>query len=137
MEVKLCQCRLFLTLLGKKEAHLVIECLLQKGMASLAGFTAWGIIGLLQSQALGPLEYEAISTGVTWLLDNQLPDGSWYPEIWEGPLGGEDISVTYGFVKRVHRDALLVSDEPEDMLKKIKSYQAPIVEKWIGLKAKK
>jgi hypothetical protein len=63
----------------------------KKGMPSFAGFTAWGIIGLLQSQALGPLEYEAMSTGITWLLDTQLPDGSWNPEDWGGNMGGSDM----------------------------------------------
>jgi hypothetical protein len=63
----------------------------QKGMPSFAGFTAWGVIGLLKSQALGPFEYEAISTGISWLLDTQLPDGSWNPELWSGAMGGSDM----------------------------------------------
>ncbi|UCE36785.1 MAG: hypothetical protein JSW00_14905 [Thermoplasmata archaeon] len=61
----------------------------QKGLASLAGFTAWGVIGLLQYGVLGPFEQEAKTTGVEWLLDNQSADGSWYPI-------GEDIGLMGG-----------------------------------------
>ncbi len=53
----------------------------KKAMPSLAGFTAWAAIGLLQSGALGPLENEALETGVQWLLDNQSADGSWAPYV--------------------------------------------------------
>jgi hypothetical protein len=60
----------------------------KKGMNSIAGFTAWAIIGLLQSSSLGPLEHEALATGVQWLLDNQSDDGSWYPFALDGGMGG-------------------------------------------------
>ncbi|MEE9152118.1 MAG: C25 family cysteine peptidase [Thermoplasmata archaeon] len=56
----------------------------KKAMPSLAGFTAWAAIGLLQSGALGPLEIEALETGVQWLLDNQSADGSWAPYVIDG-----------------------------------------------------
>jgi hypothetical protein len=60
----------------------------QKGMPSLAGFTAWGVIGLLNSDNLGVYEMESLYTGVQWLLDNQSADGSWYPLAFDGVLGG-------------------------------------------------
>ncbi len=61
-----------------------------KGMSSIAGFTAWGIIGLLQSGVLSPSQYEALTTGVQWLLDNQSVDGSWNPFANDGMWGGGD-----------------------------------------------
>jgi hypothetical protein len=59
----------------------------QKGMPSIAGFTAWGIIGLLRSNAQGPYELEAIAGGVQWLIENQSVDGSWFPWAMEGNWG--------------------------------------------------
>ena len=55
-----------------------------KGMPSLAGFTAWGIIGLLQSDAFGAFENESLATGIQWLFDNQSLDGSWYAHAEDG-----------------------------------------------------
>ena len=42
-----------------------------------------------------------------------------------------DYSVDQLFVKRQHREMLLVSDEPDELLAQFDSYRAPAVEKWI------
>jgi hypothetical protein len=59
----------------------------RKGVASLAGFTAWAVIGLKQAGATGPYETDALYSGVQWLLDNQSADGSWFPYAFEGMMG--------------------------------------------------
>jgi hypothetical protein len=59
----------------------------RKGYPSLAGFTAWGVIGLIQSGALGPYEKEALYGGVDWLIANQSADGSWFPYAFDGMFG--------------------------------------------------
>ncbi len=41
-----------------------------------------------------------------------------------------DHSVSQGFIKRDHRDMLLVSDEPEDLLLRMDSFSMPEVGKW-------
>lgn len=46
-----------------------------------------------------------------------------------------DNAVTKGFMKREHREMLLVSDSPENLLTQMDSYIAPKVEKWVGFKA--
>lgn len=43
-----------------------------------------------------------------------------------------DNAVSMGFIKREHRDMLLVSHEPHELLSLIESYKAPNVEKWVG-----
>jgi uncharacterized protein (TIGR00730 family) len=45
-----------------------------------------------------------------------------------------DNSVRNGFIKQEHRDMLLVSDGPEEMLNKMENYIAPKIEKWVGIK---
>ena len=47
-----------------------------------------------------------------------------------------DNAVKRGFMKQIHRDMLLVSDSPEDMLDKLVSYKVPNVDKWIGVKTR-
>ena len=47
-----------------------------------------------------------------------------------------DNAVAKGFMKREHREMLLVSKEPEDLLERFKSYRAPDVEKWVGVKVR-
>jgi len=47
-----------------------------------------------------------------------------------------DHAVKKGFIKLEHREMLLVSDTPEDMLKLIQAYRPPEVEKWIGAKTR-
>jgi hypothetical protein len=47
-----------------------------------------------------------------------------------------DRAVEQGFIRREHRDMLLVSDEPEELLAGFESYVAPTVEKWVELKAR-
>jgi hypothetical protein len=59
----------------------------RKGYASLGGFTAWGVIGLIQSGALGSYEKEALYAGVDWLVANQSVDGSWFPYAFDGMMG--------------------------------------------------
>ncbi len=44
-----------------------------------------------------------------------------------------DNAVSQGFVKREHRDMLLVSDDPETLMHRFENYRAPDVEKWEGL----
>jgi uncharacterized protein (TIGR00730 family) len=43
-------------------------------------------------------------------------------------------AVAQHFIKQEHRDMILVERSPEKLLDKIYKYQAPDVEKWIGLK---
>lgn len=45
-----------------------------------------------------------------------------------------DNAVLKGFMKQEHREMLLVSKTPEDMLNQIETYKAPNVEKWVGVK---
>lgn len=45
-------------------------------------------------------------------------------------------AVSKGFMKQEHREMLLVSDAPEDMLKQLEVYRAPKVEKWVGVKTR-
>ncbi len=40
--------------------------------------------------------------------------------------------VDKGFLKQVNRDMLLISDTINDLLEKMKNYQAPTVGKWIS-----
>jgi uncharacterized protein (TIGR00730 family) len=47
-----------------------------------------------------------------------------------------DNAVAKGFIKPEHREMLLVSNEPEEMLALMVSYRAPDAEKWIGAKTK-
>ena len=47
-----------------------------------------------------------------------------------------DSAVSKGFTKQEHRDMLLVSDEPEDLLNQIPDYNVPRVEKWVGVKTR-
>jgi hypothetical protein len=47
-----------------------------------------------------------------------------------------DYAVSEMFIKQEHRDMILVEDNPEKLLGKITKYQAPNVEKWVGLKRK-
>lgn len=48
-----------------------------------------------------------------------------------------DNAVAEGFMWPEHRDMLLVSKTPEDMLKRFETYQAPTIEKWVGVKIRK
>ena len=40
--------------------------------------------------------------------------------------------VDKGFLKSVNRDMLLISDNIDDLLEKMRNYQAPTVGKWIS-----
>ena len=42
-----------------------------------------------------------------------------------------DKAVTEGFIRWEHRNMLLESDSPEDMLRQMESYSVPEVEKWL------
>jgi len=42
-----------------------------------------------------------------------------------------DNAVSQGFMKREHREMLLVSDDPETLIGRFENYQAPDVEKWV------
>jgi squalene-hopene/tetraprenyl-beta-curcumene cyclase len=48
---------------------------------STAAQTAWAVLGLL---ALGQADTDAVRRGVRFLLDAQLPDGSYHDEPWTG-----------------------------------------------------
>lgn len=45
-----------------------------------------------------------------------------------------DRTVSEGFMKREHREMLLVSEEPSELLERFRSYVAPEIEKWIDLR---
>ena len=45
-----------------------------------------------------------------------------------------DYAVSQEFIKQEHRDMILVEQSPDSLLDKIFRYQAPNVEKWVGLK---
>lgn len=47
-----------------------------------------------------------------------------------------DNAVSKGFMKKKHRDMLLFSNTPEDMLMQIAAYRPPKVEKWVGVKTR-
>ena len=47
-----------------------------------------------------------------------------------------DNSVSNGFMKKEHRDMLLVSNTPEDLLVQMDAYRAPQVEKWLDVKTR-
>jgi len=47
-----------------------------------------------------------------------------------------DRAVKEGFIKREHRDMLLVTEEPDELIDSFGSYVAPTVEKWVELKAR-
>ena len=47
-------------------------------------------------------------------------------------LGFVDHVVTEGFMRESHRDMLLVADDSEELLARLRSYRAPHVAKWIG-----
>jgi uncharacterized protein (TIGR00730 family) len=47
-----------------------------------------------------------------------------------------DNTVSKGFMKREHREMLLVSEEPDDLLNQITAYKAPTVDKWVGVKTR-
>jgi len=47
-----------------------------------------------------------------------------------------DNAVSKGFMRQEHREMLLVSNAPEDMLKRLEAYRAPEVEKWVGVKTR-
>ena len=57
-------------------------------------------------------------------------------EYFNGLLAFLDHSMTEGFIKQEHRDMLLVTVTPEDMLDRFESYRAPDVEKWVGVKTR-
>ena len=42
-----------------------------------------------------------------------------------------DNAVSQGFMKREHREMLLVSDNPETLIDRLKNHRAPDVEKWV------
>ena len=42
-----------------------------------------------------------------------------------------DNAVSQGFMKREHREMLLVSDDPEALIDRLKNHRAPDVEKWV------
>ncbi len=44
-----------------------------------------------------------------------------------------DLAVAEGFMRREHREMLLVSEEPVRLLELFSSYRAPEVEKWVGV----
>jgi uncharacterized protein (TIGR00730 family) len=43
-----------------------------------------------------------------------------------------DSAVSAGFVRPQHRGAAMIDDEPERLLQRMREYQAPVVQKWIG-----
>jgi hypothetical protein len=47
-----------------------------------------------------------------------------------------DNAVSNGFMKQEHRDMLLISETPEDLLIQMASYKHPTTEKWIGVRTR-
>jgi len=47
-----------------------------------------------------------------------------------------DNAVSNGFMKREHREMLLVSGEPENLLSQMETYRAPNVDKWVGVETR-
>ena len=47
-----------------------------------------------------------------------------------------DRAVTEGFMKREHREMLLVSDEADDLIDRFGSYCAPNIEKWVDISSR-
>jgi uncharacterized protein (TIGR00730 family) len=45
-----------------------------------------------------------------------------------------DHTVSEGFTKQEHRDMLFVSEEPEILLNRFKSFVVPMVDKWVGVR---
>ena len=45
-----------------------------------------------------------------------------------------DHAVSQGFMKREHREMLMVSDDPWKLISRFKTYQPPDIEKWVGVK---
>lgn len=45
-----------------------------------------------------------------------------------------DHAVSRGFIKRQHREMLLVAEEPRVLLKQMAAYKAPVVEKWVRVR---
>jgi uncharacterized protein (TIGR00730 family) len=50
---------------------------------------------------------------------------------FDGLLSFIDHSIDECFVRREHRDMVIVSDEPEALLQRLDEYVAPVVEKWL------
>ncbi|MEF2072164.1 TIGR00730 family Rossman fold protein [Consotaella aegiceratis] len=51
---------------------------------------------------------------------------------YDGLSGFLDNVAASQFMKPIHRDMLIVEDEPKALLDRLKSYQPPAVSKWIG-----
>jgi uncharacterized protein (TIGR00730 family) len=47
-----------------------------------------------------------------------------------------DKAVSEGFMKQAHREMLLVSETPEDILNQAAAYKPPTTEKWVGMKTR-
>tara|TARA_B100000497_G_scaffold74199_1_gene83163 strand:- start:742 stop:1323 length:582 start_codon:yes stop_codon:yes gene_type:complete len=43
-----------------------------------------------------------------------------------------DTMIDNGFIKNIHKDMILISNKVDDLIDKMKNYNAPIVEKWIS-----
>jgi predicted Rossmann-fold nucleotide-binding protein len=50
---------------------------------------------------------------------------------FDGLLGFLDHLTAEQFMRREHREMLLVASDPDDLLERFESYRAPVVEKWI------
>ncbi len=50
---------------------------------------------------------------------------------YDGLLAFIDHSVAEGFLRPQHRDALIIDDDPESLLRRFASYAAPTVQKWL------
>ncbi|MET9296543.1 squalene--hopene cyclase [Streptomyces sp. NPDC003077] len=66
--------------------------------ASTPSQTAWALMGLL---AAGERNGEAVRRGVRWLVENQLPDGSWDEPYFTGTGFPWDFSINYHLYRQV------------------------------------
>ena len=45
-----------------------------------------------------------------------------------------DHAVKSGFLKQEHRDMLMVSEDPDNLVARFRAYTAPAIEKWVGVR---
>jgi squalene-hopene/tetraprenyl-beta-curcumene cyclase len=65
---------------------------------STASQTAWALIALLSA---GERDSEAVARGIRWLVDTQLPDGSWDEPYFTGTGFPRDFSINYHLYRMV------------------------------------
>jgi uncharacterized protein (TIGR00730 family) len=88
------------------------------GLGTLEEITeilTWGQLGL-HSKPCGLINVDGYFDPLLLFLDNAVSKGFMWPE---------------------HKEMLLVSDTPEELLKQFETYRPPKIEKWVGVKIRK